>query len=77
MKIDQIIRSQRKTIALIVQQNGQLVVRAPIHMTDRQIADLVDQQTDWIQTRQKEIQKNSLQTAPKKFTDGETFWYLG
>ena len=72
-----IIRSKRKTIALIIESDGRLVVRAPKRVSDREIKRLVTQKEKWIREKQCEVQKNYTPIKPKSYVDGETFWYLG
>ncbi len=76
MPLPKIIRSRRKTIALIVQTDGSLLVRAPQRTTNRQISELVEQKAEWIRARQAQAL-----TRPKlevhQFASGEQFWYLG
>ena len=78
MKIDQLFRSKRrKTIALIIDQDGQLIVRAPIYTSDRQIKRIVGEKSAWIQRKQREIRTRLPTTRLKRFQDGENFYYLG
>lgn len=76
MKIDQVIRTRRKSIALIVERDGRLVVRAPLRVTNRQIQALVEQKAEWIRARQS-IALAAPQFAPKEYVNGEGFWFLG
>lgn len=76
LEIDEIIRSRRKTIALIVKTDGRLVVRAPLLASRRQIMNFVDEKSDWIRSSQEKIKKRAV-PAQKQFIDGELFWYLG
>jgi predicted metal-dependent hydrolase len=76
MSLPKIIRSRRKTIALIVQADGSLVVRAPQRVTNRQIAKIVEEKAEWIQTRQEQVQARPKPES-HQFTSGEHFWYLG
>ncbi len=78
MQIDQIIRSSRKTIALIVQRDGKLLVRAPYSATNAQIMHFVNEKTDWIQKKQAQVQQRQA-AAPValQFVEGESFLYLG
>jgi predicted metal-dependent hydrolase len=77
MEIDQIIRTKRKGIALIVKRDGKLVVRAPLNATDAQILALVEKKKDWIQTKQKMVSETYPKAAPKEYVNGEGFWFLG
>ncbi len=72
-----IIRSKRKTIALIIEPDGRLLVRAPKRVSDREIERLVKHKEKWIREKQGEAQKNNVSIKPKFYVDGETFWYLG
>jgi hypothetical protein len=77
VKIDQIIRTKRKSIALIVEPNGRLVVRAPMRISDADIKHLVKQKERWIREKQKRVKDKSTQSKPKVYMDGEEFLYLG
>lgn len=44
-----IIRSKRKTIAIQIAPDGTLIVRAPLRMTDREIAAFVEKNRGWIE----------------------------
>lgn len=76
-KIDQIIRTKRKSIALIVQRDGRLVVRAPIDATDEQILTVVQKKNGWIHSKQEAVLSTYPQVVEKEFVNGEGFWYLG
>ena len=76
IKIDKIIRSHRKTIALVISQDTELVVRAPIHTPLEYIRNLVDKKRFWINRKQEEIRKRPI-VKPKEFVNGEGFLFLG
>jgi hypothetical protein len=75
--IDQIIRTRRKTIALIIQPDGRLVVRAPLRVSNEAIRQLVEKKAGWIKTKQAQVKSAPPPPAPKRFINGEIFWYLG
>ena len=75
-EIDQIIRSRRKTIALIIQRDGALVIRAPLRTPEKTIRELVEQKKGWITKKQTEMRKNRPTTA-RQFAEGETFLLMG
>jgi predicted metal-dependent hydrolase len=77
VKIDHLIRSNRKTIALEVNHAGELIVRAPRFATNSQIQDLVQEKARWINEKQFQAQKRKLDNPSKKFHPGEQFLYLG
>ena len=70
-----IVRSKRKTIALVIDFDGSLIVRAPLRTSRAIIEQLVFEKTDWIQERQEWIRQRS--GAPHHFEEGEHFYYLG
>ncbi len=74
--IDDLIRSKRKTISLIIQPDGKLIVRAPQRMSQIQIMEFVRTHEDWIRRNQKRV-KASPPPPLKVFKDGELFMYLG
>lgn len=77
IKIDQIIRSKRKTISLEVKRDGSLIVRAPIITPRGQIEELVESKERWIRKKQELLKQRSLEVPAKKFFPGEQFLYLG
>lgn len=77
IKIEKIIRSNRKTIALVVTPEATLVVRAPMKTSLSYIESLVQKKRLWIESKQEFCQRNSQKYFPKEFVNGEGFWYLG
>lgn len=80
MKTDfsfKLIHSRRKTIALIVDRDGQLTVRAPFHAAYAQILAFIERKADWIRAKQAIAQQRQTQPLEKQFVRGETFLYLG
>ncbi|OGC45604.1 hypothetical protein A2V49_03880 [candidate division WWE3 bacterium RBG_19FT_COMBO_34_6] len=51
LKIDKIIRSNRKTIALEVDYKSNVIVKAPKHICDHEINNFVLKHNDWILKR--------------------------
>ncbi len=74
--IDQLIRSKRKTVAIIVQRDGKVIVRAPLKASERQIRQFVESKTGWIAEKKIQMQEQTP-ALQKKFTAGERFPYLG
>ncbi len=71
---DRIRRSRRKTIALIMELDGTLEVRAPRQMTDKQVLDYVQSKASWIRKRQAAV---LAVPPPHHYQQGEEFHYLG
>lgn len=77
IKIDEVVRSRRKTIALVVQPDGRLVVRAPLRTNQKIIDAFVSSKAAWIE-KSRQSQQARRKFFPKRyFTSGELFWYLG
>jgi predicted metal-dependent hydrolase len=77
MNIDQIIRTKRRTIALIIDQDGRLIVRAPLRASRKQIESLVEQKADWIQSKLYLVRMTYARFKPKEYIHGEEFLCLG
>ena len=75
--INKIIRSKRKTIALIVEPNGDLIIRAPKRATKREINALVKKYAVWIEKKQAQFLVEAESFSPRKFVEGEAFFFLG
>jgi predicted metal-dependent hydrolase len=72
-----VIRSRRKSIALVVQPNGELIVRAPKGATRKQINSLLEKHADWIAKKQLQAKEAQALFAPHLFLEGESFPFLG
>jgi predicted metal-dependent hydrolase len=74
--IDKIVRSKRRTIALVVTQEATLVVRAPIHTPLEYIKRLVNKKSAWIRRKLSEAATRN-KIPVKECVNGEGFLYLG
>src|SRR5690349_15166857 len=74
--INQIIRSRRKTLALIVKPDGSVIVRTPLRASQAMIQEFVEKNRQWIERKQDEA-RAALPPTPKQYGSGETFRYLG
>jgi predicted metal-dependent hydrolase len=66
-----LIRSRRRTLALVVTSDGELQVRAPMRATQEQIRQMLAKHDGWI--RRKKAEQASRRPAPVTFAEGETF----
>lgn len=76
MKIDQLIRTRRKSIALIIDRDGRVVVRAPLKLPKASIQAFVDEHADWVQAKRAEL----AALPPREthnFVHGEQFNLFG
>ena len=46
-----LIRSKRKTVALQINANGELIVRAPMRFSERKIKKLIEEHSEWIEKK--------------------------
>lgn len=77
MKIDKIVRSKRKTLALEIAGDASLIVRAPERASLNLIQKIVYKKQRWIKTKQDIVKKRHKKTTPKKFINGEKILFLG
>jgi len=70
-----IVRSKRKTIALIIEQDGSLTVRAPARLSEKRIEQLIIEKADWIRKRQEWARLHY--PTPHRYEVGELFFFLG
>lgn len=76
MEVNQIIRSKRKTLALIVKPDSSVIVRAPLRASEKSIREFIQHHTEWIRRKQAEALA-TLPAVPNQYTPGELFMYLG
>ncbi len=77
MKIDQIIRTNRKTFGLEIKPDGQLIVRAPKTASDALIKSMVAKKANWVVNTRARLAVQYPNLEPKTFSPGEDFYYLG
>lgn len=76
IKISKIIRSRRRSVALVISHDATLIVRAPMRVSLNYIEKLVEEKTDWIEKKMQEFERRP-KVAKKTFVSGEEFLYLG
>jgi predicted metal-dependent hydrolase len=74
--IDSLVRSRRRTIALIIQRDGSLTVRAPLLITTAQVQQFVESHERWIRRKQAHVH-TTLPPKDRQFAIGEKFLFLG
>ena len=58
-----VIRSDRRSVALVVDTDANLIVRAPFRMTDRAIAEFVASKQKWIEKHLEKMRQRSVKRA--------------
>lgn len=74
--IDRLVRSRRKTIAIIVERDASLTVRAPLRMPEARVNAFVESHRAWITRNQAKVLASGP-ISPKRYAEGETFLFLG
>jgi predicted metal-dependent hydrolase len=78
IKIDKLIRSKRRTIALIIERDGSFIVRAPMRASHAAIETFIQQKADWITRTREKIKSTIVEPIPgRQYIDGEKFPFLG
>ena len=70
-----ITKTHRKTLSLIINNTGELIVRAPLNYKDSVIFDFINKKANWIIKKRTDMLKSSIQ--PLKIIDGEEINLLG
>ena len=52
-------RSNRRTLALFIDDHGTLIVKAPLKLSDRKIFDFINEKEDWIRRQQQRAAANA------------------
>lgn len=76
IEINKLVRAKRRTIAIIIEKDGSLTVRAPKRAALRDIEQFIHEKAAWILRTRERLR--SLADLPKKqFIAGERFLFLG
>lgn len=70
-----ITKTHRKTLSLIINNNGDLIVRAPLNYNDSVIFDFINKKADWIIKKRTEMLNNNIK--PISIINGEEINLLG
>ena len=72
-----IVRSKRKSVALVIDNEANLIVKAPLQMEDSTIEELVCKKRRWINEKQRQISAFGEKYSPVVVDTGESLMYLG
>lgn len=72
-----IVRSDRKSIALVIDSEANLIVRAPHKAKESDIADFVEKKKRWITEKQLQVSVFGEKHSPVCIENGESLLYLG
>jgi predicted metal-dependent hydrolase len=74
--IDTLVRSKRRTIALIIERDGRLTVRAPKRAALTDIEAFIKEKSVWIMRTREKI-RLAPQPSRREYRDGDQFLFLG
>ncbi|MGI6073772.1 MAG: M48 family metallopeptidase [Fermentimonas sp.] len=72
-----IVKSSRKSIAIHVYPDGDVIVRAPYSVSEKEIIQVVSKRSEWIQKHLKKFAQNRKHYDKYNFTDGLSHPFLG
>ena len=72
-----VVRSKRKSIALVIDNDANLIVRAPLLMSDSTIEEFVNKKKRWIREKQKQVEVFGEKHPSVVVKTGESIMYLG
>lgn len=72
-----LIKSLRKSIGIIVNSDGSVVVRAPQRATKKEIDEVINKRFDWILKHKKKFEEQGPAYSKREFVDGEKHLFLG
>lgn len=75
VKPNVIIRTNRRSLSLTIDKDGELIVKAPKRMEVDDILNFIKQKESWITTKQNLVKSNLLKN--KKIIDYEVFLFCG
>lgn len=73
----QVVRSKRKSVALVIDNEAKLIVRAPMDMPDTVIDGFVRKKKRWINEKQKQVAVFGEKHPDVVVETGESLMYLG
>lgn len=73
----EIIKSRRRTLALVIDHDGELIVRAPFCATNNEIRLFIEEKEDWIMEKSMEVKKRAAKHPNLTLAEGEFIEYLG
>lgn len=71
----QIVRSQRKSLSLEIRSTGEVIVKAPLHVSDKTIQAFLHEKEEWLVQNIAVVRARMPQK--KMYQEGEIFYFLG
>ncbi len=77
IRIDELIRSKRKTVSLTITREARLVVRAPLRLSIREIEKMVHTKRSWIISKKKQAMDHLESLGSCNAKSGRHFLFMG
>ena len=71
VKIDNLIRTNRRSVSLEIRGKGELIVRAPLRLAHSCILDIVRKKAEWIKEKQQHMKTREIPSANEKYFLGQ------
>jgi len=75
IKIDKIVRSKRKTIAIVISKDGIITIKCPTRANERVIDELVEKKKNWIIKKLSMVQNRNV--VERVYKDGSVVHLFG
>lgn len=72
-----IVRSKRKTVALVVTSAAELLVRAPVSVPEWRITDFIARKAEWVEKQMRRFAGRAAAKPPLQYVAGESHYLLG
>lgn len=66
-----IIKSRRRSLSISVTPREEVIVRAPVFLSDAELRRIIDEKTPWIRTKLENVRNINRQSANEGFLSGE------
>lgn len=72
-----LIKSRRKTISIMIDKDANVIVKAPVAVSQKYIDDYIESKQSWIEKNVKKMNERAALRQPKKYDGGEAFMIFG
>jgi predicted metal-dependent hydrolase len=55
IEVDELIRTRRRTISIIIDKDAKIIDRAPLRIPEREFFDFINDKKEWIRKKQAEV----------------------
>ncbi|MFA6571098.1 MAG: SprT family zinc-dependent metalloprotease [Bacteroidota bacterium] len=77
IEIHSLVRTNRKTLSIIIDKEGNLIVRAPLRLHQKDILHFVEKNSKWINKKKEEQKIKQKDSIQKSFSEGTKILFLG